>query len=73
MVFTHLFHPRPRLPLLPARFELRLGLVQRRNLVRDAHASRLTRRVQRPEPAQLLWARAVLVDAADTPLTAVDA
>ena len=44
--------PRPRLPLLPARLELGLGLVQRRYLVRYAHAPRLAGSVDRPEPAQ---------------------
>ncbi len=45
-------HPRPRLPLLPARLEFSLGLVQRRAAVVGAHGPWSAWSVQRPEPAQ---------------------
>jgi hypothetical protein len=66
-------HPRPRLPLPPARLELGLGLVQRRDLIRGPHAPWLAGNVERPEPAQRFGAGAGLVDATDAPLAAEDA
>ena len=62
--------PPPRLPLLPARLELGLGLVQRRRVIRGAQGFSAARCVQRPEPAQIGGACAGLIDAADARVAA---
>ena len=60
---------RPCLPCLPALLHPRLSLLQGRNPVGASH---WTIDVHGPEPSQIIWTAAGLIDAADIPLAAAD-